>query len=80
MMLFIFQIIDEAKDHLQLVKDERCAYRNACKSARQNFKNAFTIDGVCQSPVPDSMVQPLSNKTVMHYSFNMAQQVNRHLK
>ena len=77
-ILYLYlQIIDVAKEHLELVKDERCTYREVCKSARQNLKDIFTVNGTCQPPGPGSVVPPLSNNTVMHYSFDMAQQVRQ---
>ena len=37
--------------------------------------DTFTTDGTLQPPGPDSVIPPLSNRTVMHYSFDMAQQI-----
>lgn len=72
--LFI-QIIDLAKDHLANVKEECSAYREICKSAQQNLKDIFTSAEIFQPPGPGSMIAPLTNRTTMHYSFDMAQQV-----
>lgn len=75
-MMRRLQIIDVAKVHLELVKEERNTYREVCKASRQNLKDIFTTaDGTCQPPPPSSMTPALSTKTVMHYSFDMAQQV-----
>ena len=54
---------------------DNTTYRDVCKSARQNLKDTFTTDGTLQPPGPGSVIPPLSNRTVMHYSFDMAQQV-----
>lgn len=71
----VFQIISLASDHLQIVKQERSVYREICKSARQNLKDMFTMDGTCQPPGPGSIIPALHNNMKMHYSFDMAQQV-----
>lgn len=72
---YCFQMIDAARDHLELVKKERSVYREVCKATRTNLKDKFTIDGICQPPGPGSRIPPLQNNMKMHYSFDMAQQV-----
>ena len=58
---------------MQLVQEERCTYRDACKTSRENLKAIFSMG----PPGLGSMIPPLSNKIAMHYSFDMAQQVNK---
>ena len=58
---------------MQLVKEERHTYREVCKTSKENLKATFCTG----PPGPGSVIPPLSNKTAMHYSFDMAQQVNK---
>ena len=75
-LLGIIQVISAAKTHLDVVKQERSLYRDACKSSRENLKSTFTTaDGTLQPPGPTSITPPRSVKTTVHYSFDMAQQV-----
>ena len=70
------QIIDVARVHQELVEEKCNRYREVCKASRQNLMDIFTTaDSTCQPSPPSSMTPALSMKTVMHYSFNMAQQV-----
>ena len=51
-------------------------YRNACKSSREALKDAFTSEDLFQPPPPSSYSPPKSQPITVHYSFDMAQQVN----
>jgi len=72
-------VISLAKKHLKVVSEERNAYRAICTTARQNIKEQFEVEG---PPAPGSIIPPMSTEMKMHYSFDMAQQVNKilHLK
>ena len=62
---------------MDVVSRERKHYREQCKSSRDNLKALYTSDsGICQPPAPGSVIPSNSVKTTIHYSFDMAQQVN----
>ena len=76
LMITFIQTIDKAKDHLEIVTTERSLYRDACKSSREALKAAFTEGDLFQPPPPLSYSPPKSHQMTVHYSFDMAQQVN----
>ena len=43
---------------------------------RETLKNMFTVGDLFQPPPPQSYSQPKSQPIRVHYSFDMAQQVN----
>ena len=55
---------------------ERSLYCNACKSSRETLKAAFTEADLFQPPPPLSYSPPKRHQITVHYSFDMAQQVN----
>jgi len=58
---------------------ERTSYRDACKASREKMKATFTTAaGVLEIPVPSSHTPPRSHNIEVHYSFDMAQQVQQH--
>jgi len=77
-MITFTQIIDEAKAHLQTVTTERSLYRSVCKSSRETLKSVFSEADLFQPPSPSSYQQPMSHEMTVHYSFDMAQQVQNH--
>ena len=68
-------MIDKAKNHLDDVTKERKLYREVCKTSRDNIKSAFTSNGSFQPPAPNSAIPPRQTPVMIHYSFDMAQQV-----
>ena len=66
-----FQTIKTAKNHLKRVKTERVYYREACEKSAKTLEDLFP-SGI---PKPGANIPPKSNKGCIHYSFDMAQQV-----
>ena len=62
---------------MDIVTKERKHYRDQCKSSRDNVKSLYMTDsGTCQPPSPGSAIPHNTVNTTIHYSFDMAQQVN----
>ena len=61
--------------YVTAVTTERSYYRSTCKTCDENLKTVYTVDGLFQPPPPAAMIQPMTNDTTGHYSFDMAQQV-----
>ena len=59
-----------------LASKERSLYRSVCNNAKQETRKVFTVNDKFSSPPPFFSLQPCSNQTTMHYSFDMAQQVH----
>ena len=70
------QTLRTVRIHLDAVTQERKLYREVCKSSRDTLKATYSTDGVLQPPPPRSAIPPCSEQMTMHYSFDMAQQVN----
>ena len=68
-------MIKQAEEHISLVQTERSHYRTILEKCSENLKRLFTSGGVLQVPPPNSKIPAMSNKTTIHYSFDMAQQV-----
>ena len=61
---------------MALVQKERDHYRRVLKTCEENLKKVFSAGEQIQVPPPTFQEIPaMSNKTTMHYSFDMAQQV-----
>ena len=68
-------MIKQAEEHISLVKEERTEYRKILKECSDNLHKMFTSGGFLQVPTPYSRIPAISNRTTIHYSFDMAQQV-----
>ena len=68
-------MIKQAEEHISLVQTERSEYRRVLKVCAENLKEIFSSGGFLQVPPPHSKILPMSYKTTIHYSFDMAQQV-----
>ena len=75
MSTYFLQVIKAAEKHIAAVTAERSYYRSTCKTCDENLKTIYTVDGSFQPPPPAAMIQPMTNDTTGHYSFDMAQQV-----
>ena len=73
--IYLIQMIDRAKSHLDAVAKERKLYREVCKTSREDLKSTFTLNGSFQPPAPNSCIPPRHTPVKVHYSFDMAQQV-----
>ena len=72
----LLQAIKAAEEHLAAVAKEQSLYKSVCKDSKSNLVALFTSNGIFQPPPPGSAVPSLCHDTVVHYSFNMAQQVS----
>ena len=70
-MHFHLQAIKQAEEHIDLVKQERAHYRSCVDTSTANLTACFA-----DIPPPFSNIPPRSHDTTIHYSFDMAQQVN----
>ena len=68
--MFDPRVIKAAETHLSLAKSARAHYHTLCKDT---LREVFTQDKF--NPPPHSSLPPLSNPITVHYSFDMAQQV-----
>ena len=68
-------MIKQAEEHISLVKEERTEYRKILQKCSDNLHKTFTSGGFLQVPPPFSRIPAMSNRTTLHYSFDMAQQV-----
>jgi len=48
---------------------------SASKSSRETLKSVFSEADLFQPPSPSSYQQPMSHEMMVHYSFDMAQQI-----
>ena len=55
---------------------ERSFYRSVCDTAKQSVRQSFVQSGKFSPPPPSSRLSPCSLPSVVHYSFDMAQQVH----
>ena len=62
-----------------MVEKERSHYRQILDTCADNLKKLFTIQGEVQVPPPFCNIPAMTNKTTIHYSFDMAQQVQVYL-
>ena len=69
------QVLKDAQEHLRLATQERSYYRSAIEASKQVLRNTFTVDGSLQVPPVGSCLPPLSHEIEMHFSLDMAQQV-----
>ena len=65
-----FKAIKSAEEHIGLVQKERAHYRECLNVSSTNCKTSFPV-----VPPPGSCLPANSADTVIHYSFDMAQQV-----
>ena len=70
------QAIKAAEEHITAVTKERSYYRNICEASKKNISELFAYGESFDLPPPNSMLRPLSNDTTIHFSFDMAQQVD----
>jgi len=70
----IFQAIREAEKHLEVVKSERSYYKSLCKITADTLK-AYFGDDLQRLPSPGAKVPANTHNIMVHYSFDMAQQV-----
>ena len=68
-----FQVFKEAENHITM---ERSYYRAVCDNTKQQVRNLFTENGVFSPPPPFASREPCSMLGIVHYSFDMAQQVH----
>lgn len=68
--------IRKAVEYLLLATKERSYYREACDTAKQTVRQTFQLAGKFTPPLPSSRLRPCSLPSVVHYSFDMAQQVH----
>ena len=57
------------------VTTEWSYYKNKCEKSKENVLKLYSPDGEFNPPLPGMRIPPLSNDTVVHYSFDIAQQV-----
>ena len=69
------QVIRQAEEHLRVVTRERDYYRQVCKDSRDLLKAIFSKDGTFYPPPATLNYAAMSLDCVVHYSFDMAQQV-----
>ena len=55
---------------------ERSFYKKACEDSKKTLEQVFTTDNVFTPPAPYSRIKPCTNDIVVHFSFDMAQQVS----
>ena len=68
------QALQEALEHLQIVKVERSLYTAALEKCKSAVRCTFSINGVLQLPPPPC--EPQESKIPVHYRFDYAQQVH----
>ena len=74
--IFTLKALKKAEQHLLLATKERSYYRAVCETAKQSVRQHFQHGGVFSPPPPSSRREPCSLPSVVHYSFDMAQQVH----
>ena len=67
------QVLKDAEEHLRLATQE--SYRSAIEASKEVLRHTFTVDGSLQVPPVGSCLPPLSQDIEMHFSLDMAQQV-----
>ena len=60
---------------MAVVQKERDHYRIVLKTCEENLKKVISAGEQIQVLLPFQEIPAMSNKTTMHYSFDMAQQV-----
>ena len=55
---------------------ERSFYRTVCNKAKQQVHSQFSENGVFSPPLPFASREPCSFPNIVHYSFDMAQQIH----
>ena len=73
--LLLIQALKAAEDHILAVTTERSYYKDICKKSKENLVKLYTTNEQFNPPLPGARIPPLSNDTIIHYSFDMAQQV-----
>ena len=68
--------IDDALEHLRIVKLERANYKSICDECRESIRAYFVTDGEFSPPQLASCVPHNSKPIKVHYSFDYAQQVH----
>ena len=66
----------KAEKHLFFETKERSYYREVYDTSKREIRAKFEVDGEFTPPAPHSQLQPCSLDCVVHYSFDMAQQVH----
>ena len=69
------QVLKDAEEHLRLATQERSYYRSVTEASKEVLRNTLTVDGSLQVPPVGSCLPPLSHEIEMHFSLDMAQQV-----
>ena len=69
------QVLKDAGEHLRLATQERSYYRSAIEASKEVLRTTFTVDGSLRVPPVGSCLPPLSHEIEMHFSLDMAQQV-----
>ena len=69
------QVLKDAEEHLRLATQERSYYRSAIEASKEVLRHTFTVNGSLQVPPVGSCLPPLSHDIEMHFSLDMAQQV-----
>ena len=69
------QVLKDAEEHLRLATQERSYYGSAIEASKEVLRNTFAVDGSLQVPPVGSCLPPLSHEIEMHFSLDMAQQV-----
>ena len=69
---FIPVVHKAAEKHIEHVKIERAHYKQACEDSVKEVERLFS-EGI---PPPGAKIPPNTSQGTIHYSFDMAQQVN----
>ena len=70
------QVLKDAQDHINLATAERSYYTAAIEDSRRVLNQTFTVHDQLQVPPLHASLQPKSHNIKLHFSFDMAQQVN----
>ena len=71
--------INDALEHLRVVKMERAYYKSVCEECRASVHAHFVTNGKFTAPAPGCKIPCNTNPIKVHYSFDYAQQVTKSL-
>ena len=68
--------LDDALEHLRIVKMERSFYKSICDECKESIRAHFVTNGEFSPPPLAASIPLNSNDIKVHYSFDYAQQVH----
>ena len=68
-------MLKDAERHLQVATQERSFYRSAIEASKEVLRTTFNVNGHLEVPPIGSSIKPLENDIEMHFSMDIAQQV-----